>query len=93
MSVILKIIKKISNNNMQPPNQNSTMPAWMSALLKVFTAFSTHINIKIFIAKMIVNYPESFIPFANSWYIPLVKFIASGEEFNDGFTYYLEVCI
>jgi len=78
---------------MQPPNQNSTMPAWMSALLKVFTAFSTHINIKIFIAKMIVNYPESFIPFANSWYIPLVKFIASGEEFNDGFTYYLEVCI
>ncbi len=93
MAVILKIIKKITNNSMQAPIQNFSMPSWMNALLKTFTAFSTHINIKIFIAKLIMNYPEPFIPYSNSWYIPLVKFIASGEEFNDGFTYYIEVRI
>lgn len=93
MPVILKIIKKITANNIEIPNKTSSMPAWMNALLKAFTSYSSHINIKIFIAKLLINFSDPFTPYASSWYIPLVKFISNGEEFNDGFTYYIEVCI
>jgi DNA-dependent protein kinase catalytic subunit len=90
MPIILKIIKKISNNSMKAPTQETTIPAWMNAILKTFTSYATHINVKIFIAKLIMNYSDPFIPYVNSWYIPLVKFISSGENFNDGFTYFIE---
>eukprot|EP00833_Pecoramyces_ruminatium_P008866 jgi/Orpsp1_1/1182898/evm.model.c7180000083109.1 len=71
MPVILKIIKKITANNIEIPNKTSSMPAWMNALLKAFTSYSSHINIKIFIAKLLINFSDPFTPYASSWYIPL----------------------
>jgi len=56
------------------------MPAWMSPLHKKLTSSSTHINICLFIGKLIINEPKIFEPYAKFWLRPLMELILQMKE-------------
>nr|CAB3231039.1 DNA-dependent protein kinase catalytic subunit-like [Phallusia mammillata] len=64
-----------------PPGQ---LPQWMLSIHKKFASSSTHPNIRIFIAKLIVNCEECFRPYAKYWIAPLIQTIVRGDCCVDG---------
>jgi DNA-dependent protein kinase catalytic subunit len=53
-----------------------------------------HINIKLFIAKIIINCENAFQPYADVWYRPLLEFLMRGGEFGNGMNYFIQdICV
>lgn len=72
------------------------MPKWMEALYNKMTSISTHLNIKVFIVKVILNRQSVFAPYMFKWFIPIIEHIVSNEETTgkNGLNYYLrDICI
>lgn len=51
----------------------------------------THINIRLFIAKIIINIPEAFEKYASSWIRPVIKLITEGISYGEGINYFIQV--
>ena len=62
MAVLLALINHMRSNNIYsvPKESSSTteLPTWMTYLQKKMTIKETNINIKLFIAKLIINEPK-----------------------------------
>ncbi|XP_027045855.1 DNA-dependent protein kinase catalytic subunit-like [Pocillopora damicornis] len=81
MSSLLKhlVDKRISPN--QPKDVPPTdMAAWMAPLHKKMTSLSTHLNIRLFIAKLIINEAKIFEAYAKFWLNPLMELILQMKE-------------
>jgi DNA-dependent protein kinase catalytic subunit len=46
---------------------SEAMPGWMQHLFSKFTQPDTHLNVRLFIGKIIINRPSVFQVFASQW--------------------------
>ena len=60
----------------------------MQTLLREFQN-DVHLNVKIFILKMLVNNQELFKPYAKIWLVPICSFISGKQTAGKGFHYFL----
>lgn len=65
------------------------MPPFANYLLEEFCNPNTHINIKVFILKIVTNNPKLFKPHANLWFTPICNYIISKKNGGKGFHYFL----
>ena len=65
------------------------LPEFMQALLRDIQAPDVHLNVKIFILKLLVNNSDLFKPFAQHWYHVICEFIVQKNTGGVGFHYFL----
>lgn len=62
MSILLSLIRHMKENKVYTssfrPNDIADLPSWMAFLCKKMKGRETHVNIKLFIAKLVVNEPN-----------------------------------
>ncbi|XP_048576196.1 DNA-dependent protein kinase catalytic subunit isoform X3 [Nematostella vectensis] len=79
LTKICSLLTHMKESNISPqPDKGALpkdMPSWMSALHKKLTNFETHLNIQLFIAKVIINQSQVFEPYARFWLSPLMELI------------------
>jgi DNA-dependent protein kinase catalytic subunit len=51
-----------------PVGADPVMPSWMSNILTKIMAPETHLNVRLFLAKIVVDRPAVFQPFATDWF-------------------------
>ncbi|KAJ1552285.1 hypothetical protein HK096_000756, partial [Nowakowskiella sp. JEL0078] len=66
------------------------MPAWMKELHSKISVRETHINVRLFIAKLVVNIPKAFRPYATQWWQQLAILIGEGYSFGTGINYFIQ---
>ena len=50
-------------------------------------------NVRLFLAKLLINQPRAFLPYAEVWWQPLAKLIAESDLFSEGcINYFVQVC-
>ncbi|CAH1795603.1 unnamed protein product [Owenia fusiformis] len=88
MAPLIGILRHMKLNNIYTDSQPVTsMPSWMEALEKKMKDSTTHVNIKLFIAKLIINTEELFRPYAKYWLSPIVQLIVGGDNTSPGLHY------
>jgi DNA-dependent protein kinase catalytic subunit len=50
---------------------------------------NSHLNVKVFILKLLVNNPEIFKPYAQFWLEPICNYIVGKQKNGKGFHYFL----
>ncbi|EDV28309.1 uncharacterized protein TRIADDRAFT_20924, partial [Trichoplax adhaerens] len=92
MEALLTLLDHMAVNKINPAIEKDTtpseMPSWMVALRKKASDHTTNRNIKLFIAKLIINRPKIFRPYAKFWLVPLIQLIIEGKE-SDGIHYFI----
>ncbi|XP_078691376.1 DNA-dependent protein kinase catalytic subunit-like isoform X2 [Branchiostoma floridae x Branchiostoma belcheri] len=93
MSSMSAVLQHMARNNITPQVQKGAtpkdMPPWMSCLNKKLGGSSTHKNVKLFLAKLIVNNEEVFRPYARFWLSPLMEMIVRGEASGESINYFI----
>ncbi|GMF30671.1 unnamed protein product [Phytophthora lilii] len=71
-----------------------TMPGWMKKLYDVIIGTSTALNVRLFLAKMVLNIPGVFVTYASSWLgaVADVLIDASASAKVPEFSYVLRDC-
>ena len=91
MAAMTALLQHMKRNKITPPIEQGTtpssLPPWMDYLNKKLTSNSTHRNIKLFIAKLIINTEEVFRPYAKFWFGPIVQLILCGDCGDEGIHY------
>ncbi|GES81504.1 DNA-dependent protein kinase catalytic subunit [Rhizophagus clarus] len=97
MKIIIKVIDRLHNQLTKPTDPVESMPGWINDIYKKFIntgnenkESDTHINIRLFIAKIIVNIPEAFEKYASSWIRPIIKLIIEGNSYGEGINYFIQ---
>ncbi|CAG8572313.1 13750_t:CDS:10, partial [Acaulospora morrowiae] len=95
MKMIIKAIERLHSSITPPPTELAdSMPGWMNEMHKKFTRKETHINIKLFLAKIIINYPEAFEKYASFWIRPLMNLVIEGDSYGEGINYFIQdLCV
>ncbi|KAF9986247.1 hypothetical protein BGZ75_002051 [Mortierella antarctica] len=98
MKMILLIIKELHSSITPPPKEmakeESTMPSWMKDVYRKLTNPNTALNIRLFLAKMIINMPEAFEMYAYSWIRPLMRLAIEGESYGETMNYFVrDLCV
>lgn len=92
MAPLVALLRHMQNVNITPKvpvgQKCSEMPPWMEKLHKKMTANSTHVNVKIFIVKLILNTAEIFEAYASFWLTPLCELIVSGALGYNSLSYF-----
>jgi DNA-dependent protein kinase catalytic subunit len=65
------------------------MPLFAKYLHSEFQAPETHLNVKIFILKIISNNAKLFKPFADKWFEPICQYVILKDNGGKGFHYFL----
>ncbi|CAG8489558.1 14379_t:CDS:10 [Funneliformis mosseae] len=98
MKMIIRVIDRLHNQLTKSTGPDDQMPGWMNDIYKKFTNIGneiketdTHINIRLFIAKIIVNVPEAFEKYSSLWIRPIMKLIIEGNVYGEGINYYIQV--
>ncbi|XP_076445486.1 DNA-dependent protein kinase catalytic subunit-like [Babylonia areolata] len=94
MAPLIALLKHMHRNTIFPPPQPGVppkeMPSWMSYLCdKVKNPSADLFNVKLFIAKLIINSSEIFQPYAKFWLRPLCQLILSTDLCTDGINYFI----
>ncbi|XP_022110985.1 DNA-dependent protein kinase catalytic subunit-like isoform X2 [Acanthaster planci] len=88
MASLTAVLKHMQANKITPEiPEASEMPGWMASLQKKLTSQSTHVNIKLFIARLIINNNEVFTPYARFWLSGLLQLLISGNTGGEGIHY------
>ncbi|KND04346.1 uncharacterized protein SPPG_00077 [Spizellomyces punctatus DAOM BR117] len=80
MSRIVDIIKKLN----AVPNTDGKTPTWMQELLKKMSETDTPLNVRVFIAAIVMNVPEAFSANAGEWWKCFAELIAVHTQFSKG---------
>ncbi|XP_045147611.1 DNA-dependent protein kinase catalytic subunit [Echinops telfairi] len=65
----------------------STLPAWMKFLHDKLANPSVPLNIRLFLAKLVINAEEVFRPYAKHWLSPLLQLVVSENNGGEGIHY------
>ncbi|XP_075405763.1 DNA-dependent protein kinase catalytic subunit [Tenrec ecaudatus] len=65
----------------------STLPAWMKFLHDKLANPSVPLNIRLFLAKLVINTEEVFRPYAKHWLSPLMQLVVSENNGGEGIHY------
>ena len=68
---------------------SDSLPGFMRALLNDVQAPETHLNVKIFVLKLLVNNSQLFKPFARHWFHVICEFMIGQNTGGKGFHYFL----
>ncbi|KAJ3139727.1 hypothetical protein HK100_011281 [Physocladia obscura] len=77
-------------NRLPSEESPSEMPIWMKSLHSKIERLDTHINIRLFIVKLIINLPKIFTKFAAFWWRPVAKLIHDANSFGSGINYFVQ---
>ncbi|CAG8447868.1 11173_t:CDS:10, partial [Dentiscutata heterogama] len=89
MKTIIRVIERL-HTEITSPNSSESTPIWMNDLHKKFIKKETHLNIRLFIAKIIINIPEAFEKYASIWIRPLMQLIIEGDAYGKGINYFIQ---
>ncbi|XP_053349394.1 DNA-dependent protein kinase catalytic subunit [Clarias gariepinus] len=88
MATMTALFRHMQRNNITPKVEEGTIPAelppWMKFLHGKLGNPSTPLNIRLFIAKLIINTEEVFRPYARHWLGPLLQLVVSGNNGGEG---------
>ncbi|KAM6908435.1 DNA-dependent protein kinase catalytic subunit [Lycodopsis pacificus] len=88
MATMTALIGHMLRNNITPKieqgNMPSELPPWMKFLHGKLSNPATHLNIRLFISKLIINTEEVFRPYAKHWLGPLLQVVVSGNNGGEG---------
>ncbi|XP_062919332.1 DNA-dependent protein kinase catalytic subunit isoform X2 [Mobula hypostoma] len=91
MATMTALINHMQKMNITPKSEENKdaceLPPWMKFLHGKLGNPSTALNIRLFIAKLIVNTEEIFQPYAQEWLGPLLQLVVSGNNGGDGIHY------
>ncbi|KAJ3389035.1 hypothetical protein HDU92_001207 [Lobulomyces angularis] len=87
MKGIISCIEKLHTTVSPPINK---IPKWIAPLQEKFNKDDTHLNIKIFIARIICNIPEAFSAVASDWWRSLIKLISEASNFGSGINHFVQ---
>ncbi|XP_062835416.1 DNA-dependent protein kinase catalytic subunit [Anolis carolinensis] len=91
MASMTTLIKHMHRNNIMPAVEKSTdtpdLPPWMKFLHNKLGNPSIPLNIRLFVAKLIMNTEEVFQPYAKHWLGPLLQLVVSGDNGGEGIHY------
>ncbi|XP_071593605.1 DNA-dependent protein kinase catalytic subunit [Heliangelus exortis] len=91
MASMTTLIKHMQRNQITPKVEEGTVPVdlplWMKFLHSKLGNPSVPLNIRLFIAKLIVNTEDVFRPYANQWLGPLLQLVVSGNNGGEGIHY------
>ncbi|KAG0369575.1 hypothetical protein BGZ54_009551 [Gamsiella multidivaricata] len=98
MKMILLIINELHTGITPPPREmareESSMPSWMRDIHRKLTNPNTALNIRLFLAKVVVNMPEAFEMYAHSWIRPLMRLAMEGESYGEAMNYFVQdLCV
>jgi DNA-dependent protein kinase catalytic subunit len=75
------------------PSNSDKMSLWMSELHKSFTTMANELNVRLFISKLIVNWPVAFEKYAKYWIKPLMNLVMEGTEYGEPMNYHVHVSV
>ncbi|KAK9971873.1 hypothetical protein ABG768_025216 [Culter alburnus] len=88
MANMTALLRHMQRNNITPKIEEdvtpSVLPPWMKFLQGKLDNPSTPLNIRLFIAKLIINTEEIFRPYAKHWLGPLVQLVVSSSNGGEG---------
>uniref|UniRef100_F6UGH4 DNA-dependent protein kinase catalytic subunit n=1 Tax=Xenopus tropicalis TaxID=8364 RepID=F6UGH4_XENTR len=91
MAAMTGLIKHMNSSEITPKVEEGAspqdLPPWMKFLHGKLGNTSTPLNIRLFIAKLIVNTEEVFCPYAKFWIGPMLQLIVSGNNGGSGIHY------
>ncbi|KAG0234361.1 hypothetical protein BGX31_004586 [Mortierella sp. GBA43] len=98
MKMVLLIVKELHTTVTPPPKEmareESSMPSWMKDIHRKLTSTSTELNVRLFLAKIIIDMPEAFEMYAHTWIRPLMKLALEGESYGEAMNYYVQdLCV
>ncbi|XP_062849596.1 DNA-dependent protein kinase catalytic subunit [Trichomycterus rosablanca] len=88
MATMTALFHHMQRNNITPKVEEGVIPTdlppWMKFLHGKLMNPSTLLNIRLFIAKLIINTEEVFRPYAKHWLGPLLQLVVSGNNGGEG---------
>ncbi|KAM3592965.1 uncharacterized protein V6R79_002700 [Siganus canaliculatus] len=88
MATMTGLIGHMHRNNITPKIEKGTvpndLPPWMKFLQTKLVNPATPLNIRLFIAKLIINTEEVFRPYAKHFLGPLLQLVVSGNNGGEG---------
>ncbi|KAM9553657.1 DNA-dependent protein kinase catalytic subunit [Salvelinus alpinus] len=88
MAAMTSLVGHMQRNNITPRVEQggvpSELPPWMKFLQGKLANPATPLNIRLFIAKLIINTEEVFRPYARLWLGPLLQLVVSGNNGGEG---------
>ncbi|XP_076840848.1 DNA-dependent protein kinase catalytic subunit [Brachyhypopomus gauderio] len=88
MAAMMALFTHMQRQGITPTVEEGVMPSdlppWMKFLHGKLANPSTPLNIRLFIAKLIINTEEIFRPYARHWLGPLLQLVVSGNSGGDG---------
>ncbi|KAG0339299.1 hypothetical protein BG004_006877 [Podila humilis] len=98
MKMILLVVNELHSGITPPPaemtKEDGQMPSWMKDIHRKLINPATHLNIRLFLAKIVVDMPQVFEKYAHSWIRPLMKLAMEGESFGDAMSYFVQdLCV
>ncbi|KAG0050163.1 hypothetical protein BGZ83_005055 [Gryganskiella cystojenkinii] len=98
MKMIMLIVKELHSSITPPPAElakdDKAMPSWMKDIHQKMVNPSSALNIRLFLAKIIINMPEAFEMYANSWIRPLMNLAMEGQSYGEPMSYFVQdLCV
>ena len=96
MATLVGLVQHMRENNITPSvatgdGGSPAVPAWVAAITAELTSTATHWNVKLFLAKLIINVEDSPVPyfhlFAAVLYAPLMDLLL-GMDCAEGMNYF-----
>ncbi|XP_056317923.1 DNA-dependent protein kinase catalytic subunit [Danio aesculapii] len=88
MANMTALLRHMQRNNITPKVDEGVrpcdLPPWMKFLQGKLDNPSTPLNIRLFIAKLIINTEEIFRPYAKHWLGPLMQLVVSSSNGGEG---------
>ncbi|XP_066538129.1 DNA-dependent protein kinase catalytic subunit [Hoplias malabaricus] len=88
MATMTALFRHMQRNNITPKVEEGVIPGdlppWMKFLHGKLANPATPLNIRLFIAKVIINTEEMFRPYARHWLGPLLQLVVSGNNGGEG---------
>ncbi|KAI8803070.1 hypothetical protein BJ742DRAFT_830456 [Cladochytrium replicatum] len=81
-------------HSLTEPSKYLEMPVWMQEMFDKLASLETTMNVKLFLARVVLNYPAAFRPFATTFWRPLAQLIADGIQYTSGINYFIQdICV
>jgi hypothetical protein len=83
MPAVLRLIDSMQEKFRGTWERNlQEMPEWMQALHATLRDRNTHVNIRYFIAKVVLNRRRVFDPYSTFWIVPLMEVTLYSSSFD-----------
>lgn len=91
MATMTALIKHMQRSQIMPKGEEGSvpesLPLWMKFLHNKLGNPSVSLNIRLFLAKLIINTEEVFRPYAKYWLSPLLQLVVSENNGGEGIHY------